>query len=120
MGDVFLDSWHRSGEDQDLEFALQLADTLVERAVREGPHAYWRFIEHHAAEPLLPPGVGWMQGAAGIAAFLFHASRIERDGAAAGAALPPALSSLLPQAPAPNTTEAATIRVAARFHARFT
>jgi lantibiotic modifying enzyme len=85
VGDVFLDSWHRSGDDQDLEFALQLADTLVERAVRDGPHAYWRFVEHHAAEPLLPPGVGWMQGAAGIAAFLFHASRIVRDGATAEA-----------------------------------
>ena len=85
VGDVFLDSWQRAGDDQDLTFALLLADTLVERAVREGPDAYWRFIEHHAAEPLLPPGVGWMQGAAGIAAFLFRASRIVQDGRAAEA-----------------------------------
>jgi len=77
---VFLDSWRRAGEEGDVEFALLLADTLVERAVHEGPHAYWRFIEHHADEPLLPPGVGWMQGAAGIAAFLFRVSRIVRDG----------------------------------------
>ena len=41
-------------------------------AVREGDHACWRFIEHRAEEPLLPAGVGWMQGAAGIAAFLFR------------------------------------------------
>lgn len=80
VGDVFLDSWHRAGDVDDLEFAVQLADTLVERAVREGAHAYWRFLEHHAAEPLLPPGVGWMQGAAGIAAFLFRISRTVRDG----------------------------------------
>lgn len=80
VGDVFLDSWHRSGGDQDLEFALHLADTLVERTVREGPHAYWRFIEHHAADPLLPPGVGWMQRAAGIAAFLFRISQTMQDG----------------------------------------
>jgi hypothetical protein len=80
VGEVFLDSWHRSAHDDDLEFALQLADTLVERAVLDGPHAYWRFVEHRAAEPLLPPGVGWMQGAAGIAAFLFHISRVLRDG----------------------------------------
>lgn len=85
VGDVFLDSWQRAGDDQDLDFALQLADTVVERAVREGPQAYWRFIEHHAAEPLLPPGVGWMQGAAGIAAFLFRVSRIVQDGPAADA-----------------------------------
>lgn len=86
VGDVFLDSWHRSGDEGDLEFALHLADTLVERAVREGPHACWRFIEHRAEEPLLPPGVGWMQGAAGIAGFLFHADRVVQGGAAAEAA----------------------------------
>jgi hypothetical protein len=104
VGEVFLDSWHRSGDDQDFEFALHLADTLVERAVREGPHAYWRFIEHHAAEPLLPPGVGWMQGAAGIAAFLFRVSRIVHDGPKAEAvrrmdtwwALPPTRSTAQP------------------------
>ena len=80
VGDAFLDSWQRAGDEEDLEFALHLADTLVERAVLEGPHAYWRFVEHRAPEPLLPPGVGWMQGAAGIAAFLFRASRIGQDG----------------------------------------
>lgn len=85
VGDVFLDSWRRAGDGHDLEFALHLADTLVERAVREGPYAYWRFLEHHAADPLLPPGVGWMQGAAGIAAFLFRVSRTVRDGADAAA-----------------------------------
>ena len=80
VGEVFLDSWHRAGDDHDLEFALQLANTLADRAVRDGPGAYWRFVEHRAAEPLLPPGVGWMQGAAGIAAFLFHISRVLQDG----------------------------------------
>jgi len=85
VGEVFLDSWHRAGDDQDLEFALELADTLRHRAVWEGPHAFWRFIEHNAAEPLLPPGVGWMQGAAGIAAFLFRVSRVIRDGTKASA-----------------------------------
>ena len=85
VGDVFLDSWRRAGDDRDLEFALLLADTLVERAVHQGPHAYWRFIEHQADEPLLPPGVGWMQGAAGIAAFLFRIGRVVRDGRDANA-----------------------------------
>jgi hypothetical protein len=85
VGEVFLDSWQRAGDDEDLEFALQLADTLVERAVREGPHAYWRFIEHRAPEPLLPPGVGWMQGTAGIAAFLFRVGHVQEHGPEAGA-----------------------------------
>jgi len=78
VAEVFLDSWQRTGDDADLEFALHLADTLVDRALRDGPHACWRFIEHTAAEPLLPPGVGWMQGTAGIAALLFRASRTDR------------------------------------------
>lgn len=78
VGDVFLDSWCRGGDPSDLEFAVRLADALVERAVVEGPHAYWRFVEHRNEDPLLPPGVGWMQGAAGIAAYLFRISRAER------------------------------------------
>jgi len=85
VGDVFLDSWHRAGNEEDLHFARELADALIERAVWDGPQACWRFVEHRAEEPLLPPGVGWMQGAAGIAAYLFRVSRVvgDPDGAAA-------------------------------------
>jgi hypothetical protein len=83
VGDVFLDSWHRNGDEQDLEFAVRLADALVERAIHDGPSAYWRFIEHRNEEPLLPPGVGWMQGAAGIAAYLFRIERVLGGGTAA-------------------------------------
>ena len=83
VGEIFLDSWHRSGSQPELDFALHLADALVERAVREDSQAYWRFTEHRAEEPLLPPGVGWMQGAAGMATFLFHASRAVSQGPAA-------------------------------------
>ena len=79
VADIFLDSWHRTGEEGDLEFALSLADTLLERAVRDGPSVYWRFVEHRAADPLLPPGVGWAQGAAGIVAFLLHTARVLGD-----------------------------------------
>ena len=78
--DIFLDSWQRSGHDDDLEFALHLADVLVERAVNDGDRAYWRFLEHRNDDPLLPPGVGWMQGAAGISAVLFRASRVIEQG----------------------------------------
>ena len=80
VGDIFLDSWLRGGSDDDLEFARLMADTLVDRAVHDGPHAYWRFIEHRADDPLLPPGVGWMQGAAGIATYLFRVGRVVQDG----------------------------------------
>ena len=76
VGEVFLDSWHHSGDPDDLAFARMLADTLVERAVHDGDRAYWRFLEHRNDPPLLPPRVGWMQGAAGTAAFLFHICRV--------------------------------------------
>jgi lantibiotic modifying enzyme len=69
VGDILLDNG-------DIEFATVLADALVERAIRNGPHAYWRFVEHKNPDPLLPPGVGWMQGAAGIAAYLFRTARV--------------------------------------------
>ena len=37
------------------------------------------------ADPLLPPGVGWMQGAAGIAAYLFRLARVLEHGRGAPA-----------------------------------
>jgi hypothetical protein len=77
VGDVLLDSG------QHTDFALYLADVLVERALPDGAGVCWRFVEHRAEEPLLPPGVGWMQGAAGIAGFLFHAGRAAGGDAAA-------------------------------------
>ncbi|MEP6649076.1 MAG: lanthionine synthetase LanC family protein [Lapillicoccus sp.] len=76
VGDAFLDAYARAGDDADLALAVELADALVERAVETNGHAYWRFVEHRNAEPLLPPGVGWMQGAAGIAAYLFRLARV--------------------------------------------
>jgi lantibiotic modifying enzyme len=85
VGDVFLDAWQRLGADEDLEFAQHLADVLVERSLREGPHANWRFLEHRAPDPVLPPGVGWMQGAAGIGAFLFRTARVVEAGRTAPA-----------------------------------
>jgi hypothetical protein len=86
VGDVFLDAWQCGASDHrtdDLVFARICADALVERAVREGRYAYWRFVEHRADDPLLPPGVGWMQGAAGIAAYLFRVARILEQAAEA-------------------------------------
>ena len=83
VGDVFLDAWQRGGAPEDLAFARTCADALVDRAVLDGPYAYWRFVEHRAEDPLLPPGVGWMQGAAGIAAYLFRTARLVEDGARA-------------------------------------
>ncbi len=81
VGDVVLNVWQRTGHDEDLAFAITLADAIVDRAVRDGDeYAYWRFVEHRNPDPLLPPGVGWMQGAAGIAAYLFRVARVLEQG----------------------------------------
>jgi lantibiotic modifying enzyme len=80
VGDVFLDSYQRAGDPADLEFAVVMADALVERAIVDGDRACWRFLEHRSPEPLLPPGVGWMQGAAGISAYLLRIARVLSEG----------------------------------------
>jgi hypothetical protein len=80
VGDVFLDAWQRLGVDEDLAFARVLGDALVARAVVDGDRVCWRFTEHRNEDPLLPPGVGWMQGTAGIAAYLLRLARALREG----------------------------------------
>jgi hypothetical protein len=75
-GDTLLDAWTRFGDPRDLQLAIRLGDALVEHAVVEGDRAYWRFVEHRNDDPLLPPGVGGMQGAAGIVAYLYRLGRI--------------------------------------------
>jgi len=86
-GDVVLNAWQRDGRDEDLAFAITLADAIVERAIDSDGFAFWRFVEHRNDDPLLPPGPGllppgpgWMQGAAGIAAYLFRLARLLEDG----------------------------------------
>jgi hypothetical protein len=84
-GDAVLTSWQRHGRDDDLAFAVVLGDALVDRAITDGTHAFWRFVEHRNADPLLPPGPGWMQGAAGPAAYLFRLARVLEKGRSAEA-----------------------------------
>jgi hypothetical protein len=80
VGDAVLDAYARTGDGSELAFAVRLGDALVERALVTEGHAYWRFLEHRNEKPLLPPGVGWMQGAAGIAAYLFRLGRVLETG----------------------------------------
>jgi hypothetical protein len=60
--------------------ARTMGDALAEGALRDQDGARWRFVEYRKDPPLLPPGTSWMQGAAGIAAFLFRLARVMDDG----------------------------------------
>lgn len=80
VGDVLLDAAADCADPERrhrlLAGALTMGDALVERAVRDRSGARWRFLEHRHDPPLLPPGTSWMQGAGGIAAFLFRLARV--------------------------------------------
>ncbi len=80
VGDVLLDAAQDAADPDEaaalLAAAVTMADALVERAVRDGDGARWQFVEHRQDPPLLPPGTSWMQGAAGIAAYLFRLARV--------------------------------------------
>jgi lantibiotic modifying enzyme len=84
VGDVLLDAAQDSADaaraDVLLHAAHTMADALVERAIRDDAGARWRFVEYRQDPPLLPPGTSWMQGAAGIAAFLFRIARVSEVG----------------------------------------
>lgn len=87
VGDVLLDAVQDCRDPARAETLLDAArtmgDALVERAIRDQAGARWRFVEYRQDPPLLPPGTSWMQGAAGIAAYLFRLARVIQDGPSA-------------------------------------
>lgn len=84
VGDVLLDAAQDSADADTaatlVRAARTMGDALVERAVRDAAGARWRFVEYRQESPLLPPGTMWMQGAAGIAAFLLRLARFVETG----------------------------------------
>ena len=84
VGEVLLDAAQDSPDPmraaQLVQAAAVMGDALVERAIRDAAGTRWRFVEHRQDPPLLPPGTSWMQGAAGIAAFLLRLARVLQDG----------------------------------------
>ena len=87
VGDALLDAAQASADpewaDELLDAARTMGDALVERALRDRTGAFWRFVEHREDPPLLAPGTSWMQGAAGIAAYLLRLTRVLEDGLSA-------------------------------------
>jgi lantibiotic modifying enzyme len=84
VGDILLDAAQDCADEAQagrlVRAARTMADALHRRAIRDQDGAYWRFTEHRQDPPLLPPGTSWMQGAAGIAAFLLRMARVAEAG----------------------------------------
>jgi lantibiotic modifying enzyme len=83
VGDALLDAWQDTGDQRLLDGALVMADALLDRVIRDDEGARWQFVEYRQEQPLLPPGTSWMQGAAGIGAFLLRLARVLEQGAQA-------------------------------------
>ncbi|MFL9654541.1 lanthionine synthetase LanC family protein [Streptomyces sp. PB17] len=84
VGDVLLDAAQDCRVPQRrqtlLRAAHRMGDALVDRVIRDDAGARWRFLEHREDPPLLPPRTTWMQGAAGIAAYLLRLARYDESG----------------------------------------
>ena len=68
----FLDLHRVTGDADHLAFAVTMSDDIVERATVDDAGTRWSNIEHRLPEPVLPPQCGALQGAAGIASWLFE------------------------------------------------
>ncbi len=72
-----------------LDAACVMADAILDRAITDDAGTRWRFVEHRNEDPLLAPNTSWMQGSAGIAAFLLRLARVLDGGLGAPAAVTP-------------------------------
>ena len=79
VGEMALDRYQESREAAWLEWAGLLARDVLDRTIRDREGARWSHTEHKNNPPDLPPTTGWMQGAAGIAAWLLRLARVQDD-----------------------------------------
>jgi lantibiotic modifying enzyme len=80
VGELALDHYQATGETAWLDWADDLAGDVLGHATAVGDDLCWSNLEHTVANPVLPPQAGWMQGTAGVAAFLLRLARVHRDG----------------------------------------
>jgi lantibiotic modifying enzyme len=79
VGEMALDHYQETGDQQWLEWSCAIADDVLGRSIDDAAGVRWSHTEHRATPPELPPSVGWMQGAAGIAGWLLRLDRVGRD-----------------------------------------
>jgi lantibiotic modifying enzyme len=83
VAEMALDVYQESSDPEWLAWADSLAQDILSRRISDDAGVRWSNTEFRADPPELPPMVGWMQGAAGIAGFLSRLSRVHADGPAA-------------------------------------
>jgi len=93
VGQLLLDRYQATGDTALLDWAGALAADVADRAVSTPHGVTWSNTEHTRTPPELPPGPGFMQGAAGIAGWLarlhaLHALRAQ-PGIPARPGIPP-------------------------------
>jgi lantibiotic modifying enzyme len=83
VGEMALDHYQETGDRRWLAWAEELADDVLGRCITDESGTRWSHTEHRRRPQELEPGVGWMQGAAGIAGWLLRLARVRRDGVGA-------------------------------------
>jgi lantibiotic modifying enzyme len=75
VAEFFLDLHRLESRPDDLAFAVELVDDLLERAISDASGMRWSNYEHRNAEPDLPPETSYLQGAPGIGSTLLRLHR---------------------------------------------
>jgi lantibiotic modifying enzyme len=83
VGEMALDRYQDTAAAKWLSWADDLAEDVLNRRVSDSQGTRWSHTEYRAEPQELPPAVGWMQGAAGIAGWLLRLVRVHADGSQA-------------------------------------
>jgi lantibiotic modifying enzyme len=82
VGEMALDRYQETGDAGWLDWAGVLTDDVLGRSITDAEGVRWSHTEYRTSPPDLPPAVGWMAGAAGIAGWFLRMDRVRRDRAA--------------------------------------
>ena len=83
VGEMAIGSYQESGDGRWLDWAAELAADVLGRRIADESGVRWSNTEHRLDPPDLEPELGWMQGAAGIAAWLLRLTRVRSQGTGA-------------------------------------
>ena len=72
MAQFFLELHQVTGDASHLAFARRVTEALVAKATRDAHGTRWTHAEHRTQPEALAAQTGWMQGAAGIGAWLLR------------------------------------------------